>query len=152
MLIMTYVLCLISYTCLGAKYTHIYLFIQYMARFSPWRSLRGLHIRISCFFIIWYPYSHVSLYGIHMPMLPYMVIQPIVLGVALLWVAIDSPLPQGPLLWRHNDMTVIDSRNTRGRERDTRQRLDNANARRLQTLNREIPCRIQCELLHISAK
>ena len=78
-----------------------------------------------------YPYAPTSLYGIHMPLLPYMVIQPIVLGMALLWAAIDSALSQGPLLWRHNDMTVIVSRNTRGRERDTRQRLDNANARRL---------------------
>ena len=83
-----------------------------------------------------YPYAPTSLYGIHMPLLPYMVIQPIVLGMALLWAAIDSALSQGPLLWRHNDMTVIVSRNTRGRERDTRQRLDNANARRLQTVNR----------------
>ena len=83
-----------------------------------------------------YPYAPTSLYIIHMPLLPYMVIQPIVLGMALLWAAIDSALSQGPLLWRHNDMTVIVSRNTRGRERDTRQRLDNANARRLQTVNR----------------
>ena len=83
-----------------------------------------------------YPYAPTSLYGIHMPLLPYLVIQPIVLGMALLWAAIDSALSQGPLLWRHSDMTVIVSRNTRGRERDTRQRLDNANARRLQTVNR----------------
>ena len=83
-----------------------------------------------------YPYAPTSLYGIHMPLLPYMVIQPIVLGMMLLWAAIDSALSQGPLLWRHNDITVIVSRNTRGRERDTRQRLDNANARRLQTVNR----------------
>ena len=99
-----------------------------------------------------YPYAPTSLYGIHMPLLPYMVIQPIVLGMALLWAAIDSALSQGPLLWRHNDMTVIVSRNTRGRERDTRQRLDNANARRLQTVNRYILCRIQCDLFHFSAK
>ena len=83
-----------------------------------------------------YPYAPTSLYGIHMPLLPYMVIQPIVLGMALLWAAIDSALSQGPLLWRHNDKTVIVSRNTRWRERDTRQRLNNANARRLQTVNR----------------
>ena len=83
-----------------------------------------------------YPYVSTSLYGIHMTLLPYMVIQPIVLGMALLWAATDSALSQGPLLWRHNDMTVIVSRNTRGRERDTRQRLNNANARRLQTVNR----------------
>ena len=83
-----------------------------------------------------HPYAPTSLYGIHMPLLPYMVIQPIVLGMALLWAAIDSALSQGPLLWRHNDMNIIVSRNTRGRERDTRQRLDNANARRLQTVNR----------------
>ena len=83
-----------------------------------------------------YPYAPTSLYGIHMPLLPYLVIQPIVLGMALQWAAIDSALSQGPLLWRHNDMTVIVSRNMRGRERDTRQRLDNANARRLQTVDR----------------
>ena len=83
-----------------------------------------------------YPYAPTSLYGIHMPLLSYMVIQPIVLGMALLWAAIDSALSQGPLLWRHNDMTVIVSRNSRGRVRDTRQRLNNANARRLQTVNR----------------
>ena len=83
-----------------------------------------------------YPYAPTSLYGIHMPLLPYMVIQPIVLGMALLWAAIDSALSQGPLLWRNNDMTVIVSRNTRGRERDTRKRLDNANTRRSQTVNR----------------
>ena len=88
-------------------------------------------------FLIWYPYSLVFLiYGIHMPLFPHMVILPIVLGVALLWAAMDSPLSQGPLLWRHNEMTVIVSPDTRGRERDTRQRLDNANARRLQTFNR----------------
>ena len=83
-----------------------------------------------------YPYAPTSLYGIHMPLLPYMVIQPIVLGMVLLWAAMDSSLSQGPLLWRHNDMTVIVSRNTRGPERDTQQRLNNANARRLQTVNR----------------
>ena len=98
-----------------------------------------------------YPYAPTSIYGIHMPLLPYIVIQPIVLGMALLWAAIDSALSQGPLLLRHNDMAVIVSRNTRGRERDTRQRLDNANARRLQTVNRKILCRIQCDLFHISA-
>ena len=59
-----------------------------------------------------YPYAPSSLYGIHMPILPYMVIQPIFLGMALLWAVIDSTLSQGPLLWRHNDMTVIVSRNT----------------------------------------
>ena len=30
-----------------------------------------------------------SLYGIHMPLFPYMVVQPIVLGMALLWAAMD---------------------------------------------------------------
>ena len=99
-----------------------------------------------------YTFAPTSLYGIHMPLLPYLVIQSIVLGIALLWAAIDSALSQGPLLWRHSDMTVIVSRNTRGRERDTRQRLDNANALRLQTVNRYILCRIQCDLFHISAK
>ena len=45
-----------------------------------------------------YPYAPTSLYGIHMPLLPYMVIQPIVLGMVLLWAAMDSSLSQGPLL------------------------------------------------------
>ena len=72
-----------------------------------------------------------SLYGNHMPLPSYMVIQPIVLGMALLWAAIDSAWSQGPLLWRRSDMTVVVSRNARGRERDSRQRLDNANAPRL---------------------
>ena len=39
-----------------------------------------------------------SLYGILMPILPYMVIQAIVLGMALLWAAMDSSMSQGPLL------------------------------------------------------
>ena len=64
-----------------------------------------------------------------------MVILSIVLGMALLWAAMDSSLSQGQLLWRHNDMTVIVWRNMRGPEQDTRQRLDNANARRLQTVD-----------------
>ena len=111
-------------------------FIQYFARNWPWYSLRGLHIRITWFSLYGIRIPLFSLYDIHMPSFPYMVILPIVLGVALLWAAMDSPLSQGPLLWRHNDMTVIVSPDTRGRERDTRQRLDNANARRLQTFNR----------------
>ena len=40
------------------------------------------------------------------------------MGMPLLWAALDSPLSQGPLLWCHNNMTVIVSRNTRGCERD----------------------------------
>ena len=110
--------------------------IQYFARNWPWYSLRDLHIRITWFSLYGIRIPLLSLYGIHMPLLPYMVIQPIVLGMSLLWAAMDSSLSQGPLLWRHNDMTVIVSRNTRGRERNTQQRLDNANARRLQTVNR----------------
>ena len=106
-------------------------FIQYFARNRSWYSLRGLHIRITWFSLYGIRIPLFSLYGIHMPLLPYMVIQPIDLGMALLWAAMDSSLFQGPLLWSHNDMTVIVSRDTRGRERDTRQRLDNANARRL---------------------
>ena len=77
------------------------------------------------------------------PCTPYMVMLPthlnvtaIVLNRALLWAAIDATLSKKPLLWRHDDKTVIVSRNTRGRERNTRQRIDNANARRLQTVNR----------------
>ena len=77
----------------------------------------------SLVFLIWYPYALTSLYGNTAHCSGH--------GVAM-----DSPLSQGPLLWRHNDMTVIVSRNTRGRERDTQQRLDNANARRLLTVNR----------------
>ena len=109
----------------------VFLFIQYFARTWPWYSLRGLHIRIT-----WFSFYgiRIPMYGIHMPLLLYMVIQPIVLGMTLLLAAMNSSLSQGPLLWRHNDMTVIVSRNTRGRERQ--QRLDNANARRLQTVNR----------------
>ena len=118
-----------------AKYW-INIFIQYFAPNWPWYSLRGLHIRITWFSLYGIRIPLFSLYGIHMPLLPYMVIQPIVLGMALLWAAMDSSLSQGLVLWRHNDVTVIVSRNTRGRERDTRQRLDNANARRLQTVNR----------------
>ena len=123
------------YGCLEIWYV-IYIFIQYFARNWPWYSLRGLHIRITWFSLYGIRIPLFSLYGIHMPLLPYMVILPIVLDKALLWVAMDSPLSQGPLLWRHNDMTVIVSPDTLGRERDTRQRLDNANARRLQTFNR----------------
>ena len=99
-------------------------FIQYFARNWPWYSLRGLHIRITWFSLYGIHIPLFSLYGIHMPLLPYMVIQPFVLGMALLWAAMDSSLSQGPLLWRHNDMTVIVSRNMRGRERDTQQRID----------------------------
>ena len=111
-------------------------FIQYFAQNWPWYSLRGLHIRIIWFSLYGIRIPLFSLYGIHMPLLPYMVIQPIVLGMALLCAAMNSSLSQGPLLWRRNDMNVNVSRNTRGRERDTQQRLDNANARRLQTVNR----------------
>ena len=111
-------------------------FIQYIAQNWPWYSLRGLHIRITCFSLYGIRLSLFSLYGIHMPLFPYMVIQPIVLGVALLWAAMDSPLSQGPLLWHHNDMTVIVSQNTHWCEWDTWQRLDNANVRRLQTFSR----------------
>ena len=90
----------------------------------PLFSLNGIHMPLF------------SLYGIHMPLFPYMVIQPIVLGMAFLWAAMDSPLSQGPLLWRHNDLTIIVSRTMRGHERDTWQCLDNANAWQLQTVNR----------------
>ena len=90
-------------------------FIQHFAQNWPRYSLRGLHIRITWF----------SLYGIHIPLFSLYAMA-----------AMDSPLSQGLLLWGHNDMTVIVWGNTRGRERDTRQRRDNANARRLQTVNR----------------
>ena len=113
------------------------MFIQYFSRNWPWHSLRGLHISITWVSLYGIRIPLFSLYGIHMPLLPYMVTLPIVLSMALLWAAMDCPLSQGPLLWRHNNMTVIVLPDTRGRERDTRQRLDNANARRLQTFNRK---------------
>ena len=72
-----------------------------------------------------------------MVMLPkHLNVTAIVLVGALLWAALDAALSQEPLLWRHKDTTFIVSRNARGIERDTRQRLDNANARRLRTVNR----------------
>ena len=121
----------------GGRSGPVIQFIQYFAGNWPWYSLRGLHIHINWFSLYGIRIPLISLYGIHMPLLPYMVIQPIVLGMALLWAAMDSSLSQGPLFWHHNyDMTVIVSRNTRGRERDIQQRLDDANARRLQTVNR----------------
>ena len=112
--------------------------------FSTWNEFDPNTVHVFCISIcigVSLYFIHmplVSLCGIHISLFPYMVIQPIVLGMALLWTAMDSSLYQGPLLWRHNDMTVIVSRNTRGHERDTQQRPDNANARRLQTVNREI--------------
>ena len=125
-----------SQGCVSLPWKCCPIFIQYFARNWPRYSLRGLHIRIIWFSLYGIRIPLFPLYGIHMPLFPYMVILPIILAVALLWAAMDFSLSQGPLLWRHNDMTVIVSRNTRGRERDTRQRLDNANARRLQTFNR----------------
>ena len=44
----------------------------------------------------------------------------IVVDRVLLWAAMDAALSQGPLLWRHNDNTVIGSWNTRGPEREPR--------------------------------
>ena len=110
-------------------------FIQYIGRNKPWYSLRGLHIRVTWFSLYGIRIPLFSLYGIHMPLFPNIVLQPIVLGMALLWAVMDSVLSQGPLLWCYNDITVIVLRNTRGRERDTRQCLHNTNARRLQTFN-----------------
>ena len=60
-------------------------------------------------FLIWYPYSLVFLIWYPFPLFPYMVILPIVLGVVLLWAAMDSPLSQGPLLWRQADVPREDS-------------------------------------------
>ena len=34
-------------------------------------------------------------------------VEAIVLDRALLWAAMDAALSQGPLLWRHNDKTII---------------------------------------------
>ena len=96
-------------------YGSLYIDIQYFARNWPWYSLRGLHICITWFSLYGIRISLFSLYGIHMALFPDMVIQTIVLGMALLWAAMDSPLSQGPLLWRHNDMTAIVSRHTCGR-------------------------------------
>ena len=49
----------------------------------------------------------------YMVMLPkHLNVKAIVLDRALLWAAMDAALSQGPLLWRHNDKTVIVSWNT----------------------------------------
>ena len=74
------------------KYTTTLCFIQYIAWIWHKYSLCGLHIHMYWVFLIWYPYALVSLYGINMPLFLYMVIQLIVLGMALLWTAIDSSL------------------------------------------------------------
>ena len=113
----------------------------------PWYSLRGLHILITWFSLYGIHIPLSSLYGIHMPLFPDMVIQPIVLGVALLWAAMDS---QGQLLWRHNDMAVIVSWNTH--ERDTWQHLDNTNAWRLQTFNAICYTFLQNNLIYIEGR
>ena len=115
----------------GAAYIYLSCSLREIDPDTAYVVLRGLRIRIT-----WIPLYDIriplfSLYGIHMPLFPYMAIQPIVLGMALLWAAIDSLLSQGPIMWRHNDMTVIVTRHTCWRERDTQQRLNNANARRL---------------------
>ena len=128
-------LVLLQYTDKAMPWLHWYRYTERYKRIELY-PVHGANLTLIQPMWSAYPYAPTSLYGIHMPLLPYMVIQSIVLGMALLWAAIDSALSQGPLLWRHNDMTVIVSRNTRGRERDTRQRLNNANARRLQTVNR----------------
>ena len=95
-----------------------------------WRR-RGLepgYISICPYFLIWYPYAPTFLFGNTAHCSGY----GIVMGCYRLCIVPRTAI----ILWRHSDMTVIVSRNTRGRERDTRQRLDNANARRLQTVNR----------------
>ena len=104
--------------CMGLLFN----LIQCFARNWPWYSLHGLHSPITWFSLYGIRIPLFSLYGIQMPFFSYMLIQHIVLCMGLLWAAVDSSLSQGPLLWRHNDMTVIVSRDTRGRERDTRQR------------------------------
>ena len=52
--------------------------------------------------------------------------------------AMDAPLSQSPLLWRHNAMALIVPRNTRGPERDAYQRPGNANSRRSRAVNPSI--------------
>ena len=93
-------------------------FIQYFARNWPWYSLRGLHIRITWFSLYGIRIPLFSLYGIHMPLFFFFFGNTV--HCSGCGVAMDSPLSRGPLLWRHNDMTVSVSRNTRGPERDTR--------------------------------
>ena len=44
----------------------------------------------------------------------------IVLDTALLWAAMDAALSQGPLLWRHNNKTIIVSWNAHGPEGEPR--------------------------------
>ena len=92
-------------------------FIQYMTQNWSRFSLCGLHelihqvslysIRISLSSLYGIRIPLFSLYGIAAHTLTY--VKAIVLDMTLLWVI----LSQGPLLWRHNDMAVIVSWNTR---------------------------------------
>ena len=68
--------------------------------------------------LIWYPYSLVFSYMVMLP--KHLNVKAIVLDKALLWAAMDSALFHEPLLWRHNDKTLIVSWNTRGPERKPR--------------------------------
>ena len=69
-----------------------------------------------------YPYAPTSLYGIHMPLLPYMIIQPIVLGTALLWAAMTLHCPKD----RYCDVTMIWPLLFRGIRADVSETPDNA--------------------------
>ena len=108
----------------------MFVFFKLYGIHMPLFSLYGIHMPLFSLYGSHMPLF--SLYGSHMPLCPYMVIQPIVLGMALLW-ALHSPRDC------HCDVTMIWPllfHGIRGRERDTRQHLDNTNARRLQTVNR----------------
>ena len=126
------------YACMAwawahGRYGYSLKFIQYFACNWPRHSLRGLHTRItyliwypySLVFLIWYPYALVSLYGntAHCSGC----------DVAMDCYGLSIVLRTAIVTSQWYDMTVIVSRNTRRRERDTRQRLDKANAWRLQT-------------------
>ena len=96
-----------------AIYIYIYIYSSSTwCEFDP-NTAYVICISICPYFLIWYPYALTSLYGNTAHCSGY--------GVAI-GCYIDSALSEWPLLWRHNDMTVIVSRNTRGRERDSRQR------------------------------
>ena len=81
----------------------------------------------SLVFHIWYPYAPTSLYGSTAHCSGY--------GVAMGCYGLFIVTRTAIVTSQWYDRYCV-SRNTRGRERDTQQRLDNVNARRLQTVNR----------------
>ena len=80
----------------------------------PYHLVFPIWYRYSLVFLIWYPYA----------LFPYMVIQPIVLGMALLW-TLHCPKD------RYCDVTMIWQLLFYGVRADVSETLDNAKARRL---------------------